>query len=442
MLVRPFQQFARMESAGGILLLAMAALALVLANSPSAPTYFAIRDSTITVDVGVLTLSKPLMLWINDGLMAVFFFVVGLEIKREVLVGELSEPSKAALPVAGAIGGMLVPALIYFAINPSGAGAAGWGIPMATDIAFALGVLALLGPRVPLTLKVFVTAVAIVDDLGAVLVIALFYTAGVSATALGVAAAFLVLLFLLNRAGVRLTWPYAVLGLGLWLALLKSGIHATLAGVLLALTIPAERRIDVPQFLRCAERYLESFREDPAQRGGHPTADQQDALHSLQLAARELETPLQRMEHALHPWVVFFVVPVFALANAGVALGGDGGVRALLGPITLGVALGLVLGKPVGILAFAWLATRLGVAALPVGVGWRRVAGVSLLCGIGFTMSLFIAGLALGDAALLDAAKIGVLAGSLVSGVAGAALLVTQSGEAPPSGLSHAGSAE
>ena len=426
-LIRPFQQFVRMESAGGILLLAMTVIALVWANSPAAPAYFAIRDSALTVDAGVLAVSKPLLLWINDGLMAVFFFVVGLEIKREVLVGELAEPRKAALSLAGAVGGMLVPAAIYAALNRGGAGEAGWGIPMATDIAFALGVLALLGSRVPVGLKVFVTAVAIVDDLGAVLVIAFFYTAAVSPVALGLAAAFFVSLLVLNRAGVRLTWPYALLGVGLWLALLKSGLHATLAGVLLALTIPARRRIDVPEFVHRAERYLAAFRKDPTGQEAQPTADQQDALHSLQFAARELETPLQRLEHALHPWVAFLVVPVFALANAGVALGGAGGVRALLGPVTIGVALGLILGKPVGILTFAWLSTRLGLATLPAGVDWRQIGGVSLLCGIGFTMSLFIAGLALGDAALLDAAKIGILAGSLVAGVAGAAMLLRQS---------------
>ena len=426
-LLRPFQTFFGLESASGILLLAAAVLALVWANSPWATAYFRLWETHFVAGGGGLVIDKSLHHWINDGLMAVFFFVVGLEIKRELLVGELASPKKAALSVAAAIGGMVAPALLYVALNAGGVGAAGWGIPMATDIAFALGVLALLGSRVPLALKVFVTAIAIVDDLGAVLVIAFFYTAELSWTALGVAAVVMGLLVLLNRLGARSTTPYVLLGLVLWVAFLKSGVHATVAGVLLALTIPARRRIDAPEFLRRAQLFVAEFAEDVKPGRTEPTADQRDAVHSLEVAAEAVETPLTRLEHALHPWVAFFIMPVFALANAGVTLGGDLGA-VLTSPVALGIILGLFVGKQVGILVFSWLAIRLGLAALPAGVGWRQVWGVGLLCGIGFTMSLFIASLAFPDPALLDVSKIGILAASLVSGGAGALVLVWTGG--------------
>lgn len=421
LLVRPFETFFGLESASGILLLATAAAALVWANSPWSESYVHLWETYVTVGGGALELSKSLHHWINDGLMAVFFFVVGLEIKREVLVGELASPRQAALSVAAAVGGMVVPALLYVAVNAGGPGAAGWGIPMATDIAFALGVLALLGSRVPVALKVFVTAVAIVDDLGAVLVIALFYTAELNLMALAAAGVVMVLLLGLNRGGIRTAAPYALLGVVLWVALLKSGVHATLAGVLLALTIPASRRVDAPAFLARARSYLEEFAEDVREGQTAPTADQRDALHSLESAAEDLQTPLTRLEHILHPWVAFFVMPVFALANAGVALGGG---ASLLDAVPLGIVLGLVAGKPVGILLSAWLAVRLGWAELPAGTGWTHLLGVGLLCGIGFTMSLFIAGLAFPTPELLDSAKLGILAASALAGVGGGLLLV------------------
>jgi Na+:H+ antiporter, NhaA family len=422
-LLRPFQTFLALESASGLLLLSAAVAALIWANSPWAASYFALWDTHLVVGGGGLAIDKSLHHWINDGLMAVFFFVVGLEIKREVLVGELASPKRAALSVAAALGGMVVPAAIFTALNVRGVGAAGWGIPMATDIAFALGVLALLGRRVPLSLKVFLTAIAIVDDLGAVLVIALFYTAELSWAALLVAAVVLAALLLTNRMRIRRPTPYVLLGIVLWVALLQSGVHATVAGVLLALTIPARRRIDAPEFLRRAELYIAEFAEDVQPGRSEPTEDQRDALHSLEVAAEQVGTPLIRIEHALHPWVAFFIMPVFALANAGVSLTGDiAGV--LASPIALGIILGLVLGKQVGVLAFSWAAVRTGLAVLPSGVRWRQVWGVSLLCGIGFTMSLFIASLAFADPALLDTAKIGIIAASLISGAAGAFVLV------------------
>lgn len=420
-LLRPFQTFFRLESASGILLLLSALVALIWANSPLAESYFRLWNTRVTVDVTVLSVSKPLLLWINDGLMAAFFFVVGLEIKREVLMGELAAPKKAALSVAAALGGMVVPAGIYALLNAGGPGSAGWGVPMATDIAFTLGVIALLGSRVPLALKIFVTAVAIVDDLGAVLVIAIFYTEKLSLTTLGVGAAFLALMIGLNVAGVRRTWPYALLGFGLWLAFLKSGVHATIAGVLGALTIPANRLINAPEYLQRVQLMVTEFAEDVKPGRSELTEDQRDAVHSLEVASENVGTPLARLEHGMHPWVAFFIMPVFALANAGVALGGE---IELTSPVTLGVILGLLLGKQLGILVFSWLSVRLGIAALPGGASWRQMWGLSLLCGIGFTMSLFIASLAFADPALLDNAKVGILAGSLLSGLLGAAVLI------------------
>lgn len=416
-IVRPFQQFIRLEAAGGILLLICAVVALVWANSPAADQYFALWSTITTVGIGDFEISKPLLLWINDGLMAIFFFVVGLEIKREILTGELSSPKSAALALAGAVGGMVVPALLYAAVNWGGAGISGWGIPMATDIAFALGVLALLGKRAPLALKVFLTALAIVDDLGAVLVIALFYTAKVQVGFLVMGGVVLLALILVNRFGVRRTSVYVVLGLLLWIAFLKSGVHATIAGVLLALTIPAHRVIDGQSFLERGRALLDRFSEGLEPGRVHPTSSQMDALHAIEDAAESLDTPLHRMEHALHGWVAFFIMPVFALANAGVVLGGGG--AGLTSPVTLGIIVGLFFGKQIGVTLFAWLAVRVGLAQLPLGVTWRQIYAVSFLCGIGFTMSLFIANLAFDDAALLDGAKIGILVASVVSGVIG-----------------------
>jgi NhaA family Na+:H+ antiporter len=415
-LVRPFQQFFRTEAAGGVLLLVCALVALVWANTPWAASYFALWSTVVTAGFGSFEISKPLLLWINDGLMAIFFFVVGLEIKREVLMGELGSPRKAALALVAALGGMVVPALLYTAVNAGGEGAAGWGIPMATDIAFALGVLALLGRRAPLALKVFLTALAIIDDLGAVLVIAFFYTAQLELGYLAFGAGVLAALVILNRSGVRRTAPYLVLGVALWLAFLKSGVHATIAGVLLAMTIPARRLLDDSAFLARGRELLDRFARDVKPGEGLPTADQADVLHALEDAAERLDTPLHRMEHALHGWVAFGIMPVFALANAGVALGGG---LPLGSPVTLGVILGLFAGKQLGVTGFSWLAVRMGWAELPQGVSWRQLYGVSLLTGIGFTMSLFIANLAFDSPAVLDGAKVGILAASLIAGVAG-----------------------
>jgi Na+:H+ antiporter, NhaA family len=422
-LVRPFQDFADKQSTGGVLLIAATVIALVWANSPWGEGYASLWHTKLTVGVGDASITKDLTHWINDGLMAVFFLVVGLEIKREVLVGELSSVRSAALPVAAAVGGAVVPAAIYLAINAGTEGAAGWGIPMATDIAFALGVLALLGDRVPLALKVFLTALAIVDDIMAVLVIALFYTSEISWGALGVGAVFIGALVLANLIGVGRTLVYAVLGVGLWLCFLLSGVHATIAGVLLALTVPAISFINPGAFLERGRYVLDRF-EQAGEKGENVLCNEerQAALHALNHAAYKLEPPLHELEHTLHPWVVFAIMPIFALANAGVPLGGSIG-EALTSPVALGIVAGLVVGKQLGITLFAWLAVKSGISELPEGIEWRHVYGASWLAGIGFTMSLFITDLAFSEGSLVDAAKLGILVASLVAGVVGWTIL-------------------
>ena len=430
-LLRPFQRFAATESSGGIVLLLCTVLALAWANSPWAESYHRLWEIPLTVGVGSQVLTLSLHHVINDGLMAVFFFLVGLEIKREMLVGELASVRHAALPIAGAIGGMLVPAAIYAAFNATGAGAAGWGIPMATDIAFAIGLLALLGPRVPLALKVFLVALAIVDDIGAVLVIAFFYTSAISWSALATAGVLLAALIGCNAAGVRHPAAYSILGLALWAALLASGVHATIAGVLLAMTVPASTRIDEDEFLRRGRAILDDF-----ERACSPAttvltnADHQHAIHQLEVAGEQAQAPLLRIEQKLHGVVAFGIMPLFALANAGVHFGADL-FETLSLPVSVGVLLGLVIGKPLGITLFAWFATRIGVAALPSESGWRALHGVSWLGGIGFTMSLFIAGLAFpGSPDLLDSAKVGILAASILAGLVGWVVL-RRPGSAP-----------
>jgi NhaA family Na+:H+ antiporter len=430
---RAFREFTRLEAAGGIVLLVAAAAGLAWANSPWASLYEGLWSTPVVVGVGVFGIAKPLLLWVNDGLMAVFFFVVGLEIKREVLIGELAGRRRAALPVAAAIGGMVVPAAIYLGLNLGGPGSHGWGIPMATDIAFALGVLALLGSRVPTSLKVFLTALAIVDDLGAVLVIALVYTAELNLAALQAGLGIFVVMVLLSVARVRHVGLYMVLGVALWVAFLKSGIHATLAGVLAALTIPSTARINTGAFRGRSRELLDAFEVLDVEPGVHRLSSREhEVVLGLASVIEEIEAPLQRLEHALHPWVAFVIMPVFALANAGVVLGA-GVLESVTHPVTLGIVLGLIVGKPIGVVAFAWLASAIGIAELPAGATWRQLVGVGIVAGIGFTMSLFIASLAFGDTPLLDNAKVGVLGASLVAGTLGAVMLVTARRSKPPS---------
>lgn len=419
----PMQRFVQQEAASGILLLSLTIAALVLAHSPLAGAYAAVLETKIGVTVGPLALSESVLHWVNDGLMALFFFVVGLEIKREMLVGELASPRAAALPILAAIGGVVAPALIYLALNAGTPSAHGWGVPMATDIAFALGCLVLLGDRVPFGLKVFLTAVAIVDDLLAVLVIALFYSGGLNLTALGIGVGVLALLMLANLSGLRSMPIYAMLGLLVWLAFLESGVHATIAGVLIALTIPARNRIDAPTFLSRARAILDQFERSADDAPSMLTDElQNSAVLELEDVCEQVQAPLQKLEHTLQPWVALLIMPLFALANAGVRLSGNVLDPSAL-PIALGIVLGLVVGKPLGLLSAVWLATRAGVAELPAGATWHHMLGASVLAGIGFTMSLFITTLAFSSPAMLATAKLAILAASLIAGTVGMALL-------------------
>ncbi len=377
-----FKAFMASEATSALPLLGAAVLALILANSPLAGDIEGLLGQKLTIEYGAIGLSKPLLLWINDGLMAGFFLLVGLEIKREMVEGSLSQPSQIALPVAAAVGGMAVPAAIYAAINWNDSVALnGWAIPAATDIAFSLGVLAALGSRVPLALKIFLTTLAIIDDLGAIVVIAAFYTSSLSTEALAFAALFIAGLAILNASGVRRIGPYAVLGLALWVSVLKSGVHATLAGVVLAMFIP----LKVPGM----------------------ADDKRPAIH---------------LEHALKPWSAWLIMPVFAFANAGLSLS-DLSLSSLLEPVPLGILAGLFVGKQVGIVLGAGLLILLGFAAMPAGGSWRKLYGVSILGGIGFTMSLFIGTLAFPDAGHESQVRLGVLVGSLLSALVGYAVL-------------------
>ena len=414
-----FRQFARIQASGGILLLAATVLALAWANSPWSDSYFHLWETYLSVSVGDLYLKESLLHWVNDGLMVIFFFLVGLEIKREILVGELASLRRAALPLMGAVGGMALPALIYVLFNAGGEGQAGWGIPMATDIAFLLGILAILGSRVPITLKIFFTALAIADDLGAVLVIALFYSGEIQLTALIVAAAILMVLVVLNRAGVRRPLPYALLGIGLWLAFLESGLHPTIAGVLLAMTIPARVQIRADAYVAQCTAALGGL-----DRGGDHVEgrQQQAAAQTLEVIAERIQSPLHRLERTLNPWVAYLILPIFAFANAGVRVQGNL-VEALTQPVAVGIIAGLLLGKPLGITLFSWLAVRIRLAELPKGVTWKQLFAASWLAGIGFTMSLFIASSAFDSAVLLGVSKVAILAASLLASAVGFGLL-------------------
>ncbi len=419
-LLEPLRKFAEKEASSGILLLFCTLVAMLWANSPWGHTYNAFWNAEFSLGFEHLKITEPLVLWINDGLMAVFFFVVGLEIKREILVGELSNPRQALLPIAAALGGMIVPALIYTAFNHSLPSRPGWGIPMATDIAFALGVLALVGKRIPVSLRIFLAALAISDDLGAVLVIALFYTSNIVWFDLLMGAGFLAILAAGNWAGVRNPYFYACFGIGgLWVSFFLSGVHPTLAGVLAAFTIPARTRIDSRRFLDRAKAYLSDFEtySDPST-PMLANKNQVQAMAQINEACEDAQTPLQILEHALHPWVAFLIMPLFALANAGVSLHMNI-TEALFQPAALGVILGLFFGKQLGIFGFSWILIKTGLASLPTQASFRQLYGIAVLGGIGFTMSLFVTGLAFQDPTLIDEAKIGILTASLCSGLFG-----------------------
>jgi NhaA family Na+:H+ antiporter len=423
--LRPFHQFARWQASSALLLLVGAVGAVVWANSPWASSYEQMLHAPLRLSLGDRALELDLRHWINDGLMAVFFFAVGLEIKREFLVGALADRRNAMLPIAAAIGGMVVPALCYAAFNLGGEGAHGWGIPMATDIAFALGALAVLGSRIPGGLKVFLVALAIVDDLGALLVIAVVYTASINWSGLALAAVCLAAFFVANRAGARRAPIYLALGMGAWYGLLISGVHATLAGVLAALFVPARVRI-VPEALAGIIRRSADAIDVHAATGvrGVMEPERFATTSVLSQTLDEGNSPIQRFEHMVHPWVAFGIVPVFALFNAGVAIDASA-IRTLAFPVPLGIMTGLVLGKPAGICLASWLAVKAGLATLPEGMSWRHLCGTAWLAGIGFTMALFISGLAFTGPGLESQAKLGILLGSLVSAIIGIAILIT-----------------
>jgi NhaA family Na+:H+ antiporter len=430
----PFRSFVAEHVSGGILLLVATVAAIVWANSPWFAGYDRLWNTEAAIAIGSFTESHSLRDWINDGLMALFFFVVGLEIKREILVGELSTRRGATLPIAAALGGMAVPALLYLLLNRGGPGADGWAIPMATDIAFALGVLAVLGDRVPVGARIFLTALAIIDDIGAVLVIALVYTGGIEGRALLAVAVLLLILVGLNRAGVHHPMAYAVLGIGVWLAVFASGIHATIAGVLVALTIPVRTRIHPLELVTEGRQLLDDLNaSSPDTESVLSSERQHSVIHRLGQITTGAEPPLQRLEHGLNPWVAYGIVPLFALANAGVPLPADLGAAAT-DPVLLGVVVGLVVGKPIGIIIATWLVVRWRFTELPAGVQWQQVIGIGWLGGIGFTMSLFITGLAFPGGELAEAAKLGILAGSLLAGAAGFFLLRSAPGSSDVAG--------
>ncbi|NNC41927.1 MAG: Na+/H+ antiporter NhaA [Acidimicrobiia bacterium] len=422
--VRPVRRFMDLEASSGVILLIMAVVALIWANSASADSYFGLLDYHVVVELGdVHILDESIKHLINDGLMVLFFFVVGMEIKRELVLGELNDAKTAALPAIAAVGGMVVPALIYvaFAAGIEGAGP-GWGIPMATDIAFSVGIVALLGSRVPLTAKLFLLALAIVDDIGAIAVIAIFYTTDLAFFWLLAAIALLALIYILSRTNVRLTGVYWVLGILAWYAMLESGVHATLAGVAVGLITPARPFYSSREYDALARRTIELYSADETTQDAREEVD----FEVLQLSkvSRDSVAPLTRLEHALAPWTSFFVVPLFALANAGISFDGVEIGEAITSGVALGVAFGLVLGKTFGVTLFAWLAVKAGIGSMPRGANWQMMTGLAMLAGVGFTVSLFITELAFeAQSPLVDLAKIGIFLGSAVAGIGGYLLL-------------------
>lgn len=419
--VKPLQRFIQQEKSGGIVLGISVIIALFLANSPWSEHYFHFFEHKFGFRFdGETYLEYNILHWINDGLMAIFFFVVGLELKREIVGGELSNPRKALLPIAAALGGIIVPAAIYFSLNPSGEAHNGWGIPMATDIAFALGVLYLLGNKIPLSLKVFLTALAIVDDLGAVLVIAFFYTSEISLMSLAIGLGFVLIMYIGNKIGIRNILFYAICGiLGVWTAFLLSGVHATIAAVLAAFTIPADMKIPENTFIRRIQNHLNKFKSvDPNDNIPTLTQEQLHILENIKTDTNNITPPLQRLEHAMHPFVAFVILPIFALANAGISLSIDP-EHLFSTHIALGVFLGLLVGKVIGVVGATMLLIKLKVAPFPNGMNIRNLFGIGLLASIGFTMSMFVTSLAFTNPEYMTQAKIGIFAASITGGVIG-----------------------
>lgn len=428
--VRPFQLMLQSSLASTVLLVIATALALAWANSSFHELYYHFRETLVSFSIGGFKVTKELSHWVDEGLMSLFFFVVGLEIKKEMMVGELNTRAKAMLPIWAAIGGMVCPALVYVLFNYGEPSSGGWGIPMATDIAFALGAIHLLGKRVPIGLKVFLSAFAIADDLGAVFVIALFYTKDIVVENLLVSVIIIICIAIMNFFWVRKTLPYALLGILLWFFILGSGVHATVAGILVAMFIPAKGKYETERFIERVSAQLYEFR-CPLDGCGYSillNEQHQQAVLDIERACHDVETPLQRISNALHPWVSFVVLPLFAFMNAGVVINAESLAGAFSSTLTMGVVFGLVAGKPLGIILFSFIAVRSGLAALPEGVRWKHVFGAGILGGIGFTMSLFISGLSFEGMALAEQARMGIMMGSLVSGILGLVYLYVVTG--------------
>lgn len=420
----PINRFMHNESASSIVLVFSLLAALFLANSPWKENYFEWWHTHLSISIGSFELDKTLHHWINDGLMSIFFFVVGLELKREVVGGELSNPKNAILPISAALGGMVLPALVFIFFNFNGDGFNGWGIPMATDIAFALGILYVFGKRVPLSLKVFLTVLAVVDDLGAVLVIAFFYTSDISYFSLGLGAVFMAVLLIANFLNVRNTVFYGIVGIGgLWLAFMLSGVHATIAGVLAAFAIPAKTAIDQPKFRVVMDKLLHQFSQSQNNNSDLVTTEQLYLLENMKKNVSYSETPLQKLEHALHPLVAFVVIPIFAFANAGITFD-TASLQGLVSPLGLGIMLGLIVGKFIGIVGLSKLVVKLKWTQLPDGMKWPQVYALSFLAAIGFTMSIFIAELAFkGETEIIQQSKMAILFASILAGSIGALIL-------------------
>jgi Na+:H+ antiporter, NhaA family len=421
-LLKPIHRFIHQEFTGGIVLFVAVIIAVVWANSSWHESYHHLWDTKLAVSFGGSGLDVPLHTWINDGLMALFFFVIGLELKREFMAGELSSLKKASLPMVAALGGMLVPALIYSLMNIGTTSTNGWGIPMATDIAFALALLSLAGKNIPSSLKVFLSALAVADDLGAVLVIALFYTASISFIPLIIGGCLLIVLVLGNASGIRSTLFYLLVGIAVWLCFLYSGVHATIAGVLVAFTIPARTKINEEEYVSCLNAYAKQFEQEIPLDGSLTTTEQHRTIEKIKQLSLDAETPLQKIEYSLHPWVAFAIMPIFALANAGIVINSDF-FKALVNPVSAGVAIGLLLGKFVGVFLFTWLMVRLKISSLPEFATWRHIAGVAMLAGVGFTMSLFITELAFQSEEMINQSKYGILISSIVAGISGILVL-------------------
>jgi len=421
--IRPFNEFMQFEAAGGIVLLLCVIIAIIITNSPVGYSFLSIWDTYVGISIGPYSLTKPLVFWINDLLMAVFFFLIGLEIKREVLIGELSVPRVALAPVIAAIGGMLIPAVLFLFLNPPGSqGSQAWAIPIATDIAVALGILSVFGSKVPTSLKIFLTTLAITDDIGGVIVIALFYTSEIFIIPLLIGSILLFVMILINRLGIRRLLVYAVIGVLVWLQFLVSGIHPTIAGILIALAIPATTKIDFTEFVSISTGLVRRIQDTSPD--GVENIDSkkfQETSETLRLACRDVETPLQLAEHVLAKWVAFVIIPIFALANAGIAIF-ELSINEILNPVSLGVIAGLTIGKPLGILSFMWVSIKLGIAELPENVNWETMIGIGFLAGIGFTISIFISSLALTGNALAGG-KVAILIASFISGLIGVSVL-------------------